>query len=167
MRVPIPWVWINGGNGLSWTLLISVRTQHVTILSTKCICSGGILYSSPCLHWPMKRGPPTLNLAALCLWSVAKTQMDCSVFPRPMSSHRMPWSLYLLRKPSQLTPSWEPGTLRDWQYEISTRHEQFLHTRLIIWQSLLSNNHCYRELEFSSLAVYNICCVVLWRKILM
>lgn len=38
-------------------------------------------------------------------WSPARMQMDCSVFPKPMSSHRIPWSLYLLRKANQFTPS--------------------------------------------------------------
>lgn len=31
--------------------------------------------------------------------------MDCSVLPRPMSSHRIPCSLYLFKKDNQFTPS--------------------------------------------------------------
>lgn len=31
--------------------------------------------------------------------------MDCSVLPRPMSSHRIPCSLYLFRNANQFTPS--------------------------------------------------------------
>lgn len=31
--------------------------------------------------------------------------MDCRVFPRPMSSHRIPCNLYLFRNESQFTPS--------------------------------------------------------------
>lgn len=40
-------------------------------------------------------------------WSPARMQMDCKVFPKPMSSHRIPWSLYLLRNANQFTPSWK------------------------------------------------------------
>lgn len=45
-------------------------------------------------------------------WSPARMQMDCKVFPKPMSSHRIPWSLYLLRNANQFTPSWKVGRKR-------------------------------------------------------
>lgn len=45
-------------------------------------------------------------------WSPARMQMDCKVFPKPMSSQRIPWSLYLLRNASQFTPSWNWKTER-------------------------------------------------------
>ncbi len=40
-------------------------------------------------------------------WSPARIQMDCRVLPRPISSHKIPWSLYLFKNDSQFTPSYK------------------------------------------------------------
>lgn len=66
-----------------------------------------------CLHFIASENSLKNNsLNYLWQWSPARMQMDCKVFPKPMSSHRIPWSLYLLRNANQFTPSWKVGRKR-------------------------------------------------------